>query len=637
MRFFIIIFISLLLISCSTKDTQTSPKQRYSVENKGKAPEFIDPFISQNAQDLGHFAYKIKLDEQKYLKKLFATWFEKLPAINKKNTKTIFWGVLDLKNGYDANGTPRDKAWFKNLKDNADIKNYAKTAKKALTTTATLARIAPTNDPLFPDTKSAKQNNFDDLAESVLGAFSPVMISHFSKDKNWAFIRSDAFWCWVEAKNLLVLDDESADKFMKNDFGVFIKDGVVINGIPKDFISRIGGIFPYNKTAKNAFYFKGKIGESNYDFKVDFGVGSHFLVVNDKNLKALANELIGQKYGWGGMRFLRDCSLFTKDFFAVFGRWLPRNSQPQGQINGKISLEGLSNDEKKQVLKAKGLLLASLIVMPGHIMLYAGESEVIHNMWGVRTKENGRAIVGKTAITDLELGKGYENVDDKALLLSRIKGVNVVIDPKKIALEHAYNTQINSKIRFDDGYIMNYDESMMELVYPLYAPLSAPRNDAGRARNEQFFSHIYGRDKNEVSQNLVEVIWLKSKQNKKLLFNAKNGAAKALQRVSDDLDALSKKKPEILKYLDVDDTFTWRKIAKSDKLSPHSWGIAIDINVQNSSYWQWNKEYKNTLPKEVIDIFEENGFIWGGRWEHFDTMHFEYRPEYMMFERLKEG
>ena len=24
---------------------------------------------------------------------------------------------------------------------------------------------------------------------------------------------------------------------------------------------------------------------------------------------------------------------------------------------------------------------------------------------------------------------------------------------------------------------------------------------------------------------------------------------------------------------------------------------------------------------------EAEGFIWGGRWYHYDTMHFEYRPE----------
>jgi hypothetical protein len=26
-------------------------------------------------------------------------------------------------------------------------------------------------------------------------------------------------------------------------------------------------------------------------------------------------------------------------------------------------------------------------------------------------------------------------------------------------------------------------------------------------------------------------------------------------------------------------------------------------------------------------VFERQGFIWGGKWWHFDTMHFEYRPE----------
>jgi hypothetical protein len=31
--------------------------------------------------------------------------------------------------------------------------------------------------------------------------------------------------------------------------------------------------------------------------------------------------------------------------------------------------------------------------------------------------------------------------------------------------------------------------------------------------------------------------------------------------------------------------------------------------------------------KSVVQIFEDNGFIWGGKWHHFDTVHFEFRPE----------
>jgi hypothetical protein len=36
------------------------------------------------------------------------------------------------------------------------------------------------------------------------------------------------------------------------------------------------------------------------------------------------------------------------------------------------------------------------------------------------------------------------------------------------------------------------------------------------------------------------------------------------------------------------------------------------------------------MPLEIIDIFERHGFIWGGKWYHYDTMHFEYRPELLI-------
>jgi hypothetical protein len=28
-----------------------------------------------------------------------------------------------------------------------------------------------------------------------------------------------------------------------------------------------------------------------------------------------------------------------------------------------------------------------------------------------------------------------------------------------------------------------------------------------------------------------------------------------------------------------------------------------------------------------VKIFLEENFIWGGHWDRYDTMHFEYRPE----------
>jgi hypothetical protein len=40
--------------------------------------------------------------------------------------------------------------------------------------------------------------------------------------------------------------------------------------------------------------------------------------------------------------------------------------------------------------------------------------------------------------------------------------------------------------------------------------------------------------------------------------------------------------------------------------------------------------YRNRMPAEIVAIFEKHGFIWGGKWYHFDTMHFEFRPELLV-------
>ena len=64
----------------------------------------------------------------------------------------------------------------------------------------------------------------------------------------------------------------------------------------------------------------------------------------------------------------------------------------------------------------------------------------------------------------------------------------------------------------------------------------------------------------------------------------------------------------------------------------HAWAIAIDLDTTRSHYWRNERQdeplvWKNSYPQAIVDAFEAEGFIWGGRWYHFDTMHFEYRPE----------
>ena len=69
-------------------------------------------------------------------------------------------------------------------------------------------------------------------------------------------------------------------------------------------------------------------------------------------------------------------------------------------------------------------------------------------------------------------------------------------------------------------------------------------------------------------------------------------------------------------------------VADTGEPSMHAWGAAIDINTAYADYWLWGHGGPaNTIPAQIVEIFERHGFIWGGKWSHFDTMHFEYRPE----------
>lgn len=91
------------------------------------------------------------------------------------------------------------------------------------------------------------------------------------------------------------------------------------------------------------------------------------------------------------------------------------------------------------------------------------------------------------------------------------------------------------------------------------------------------------------------------------------------------------------------DAYNWRVIQGTGRKSFHSYGIAIDLLPKRLNgraiFWSWtrDKDPQNWMltplskrwipPQKVIDIFEEEGFIWGGNWIIFDNMHFEYHPE----------
>ena len=166
------------------------------------------------------------------------------------------------------------------------------------------------------------------------------------------------------------------------------------------------------------------------------------------------------------------------------------------------------------------------------------------------------------------------------------------------------------------------------IPYPQGCPLRTPGNDEdpGRLRNESLFRAMYGASRGEVAKTLKPVKWFGST----LLATTTNDVDKRLADVAAELA----QRPELARYLiKPGGGFIWRKIAGENVLSMHSFGIAFDVNVAFSDYWRWSggvKEYRNRIPCEIGEVFERHGFIWGAKWFHFDTMHFEYRPELLV-------
>jgi hypothetical protein len=203
----------------------------------------------------------------------------------------------------------------------------------------------------------------------------------------------------------------------------------------------------------------------------------------------------------------------------------------------------------------------------------------------------------------------------------------------------------NVKILYDDGRVKSFEEKldhpdlkdMLSQVYPAGKSLQEypPDYDPGRFRVSALFNAVYGATPGKVQANLTPVDFC----GLKVKFNAQNGAAAALGRVGQKLAALITGQPEWRKYIfPMGGVVTWRSIAGTNRPSPHSWGIAIDLNPQYGAYWQWRKSLsgasllnlRQSYPWQIVKIFEEEGFIWGGKWSHYDFMHFEYRPELLL-------
>lgn len=175
------------------------------------------------------------------------------------------------------------------------------------------------------------------------------------------------------------------------------------------------------------------------------------------------------------------------------------------------------------------------------------------------------------------------------------------------------------------------------------APVTTPDFDPGRVRVDALFLARYGSPqssgrgqdsiKDSVKDSIKDSIDVVPFELFGKSLRVHRAVLPAFTRVRARLVALCAEQPALREFLDgLGGTFVVRNIAGTNRRSAHSYGVSLDINVKLSHYWRWQRpaaplRWQNRIPQALVDAFEAEGFIWGGRWYHYDTMHFEYRPE----------
>jgi hypothetical protein len=163
--------------------------------------------------------------------------------------------------------------------------------------------------------------------------------------------------------------------------------------------------------------------------------------------------------------------------------------------------------------------------------------------------------------------------------------------------------------------------------------------------NRKFMGILYGGlERKEIEALLVRVDFLGYK------VNVHKDIADPLRRVDAEIRKWNGAR-DFISSIGSIDGFSWRQIAGTQRMSYHSWGLAVDIQPKRlggkAIYWLWEMERNKDWmlvplenrwnpPLQVIEAFEKEGFIWGGKWPVYDNMHFEYRPELHEFSRLMD-
>ncbi|MCR5813668.1 MAG: SH3 domain-containing protein [Desulfovibrio sp.] len=393
-------------------------------------------------QDLNYFAKKagtqrVLIDRPQQLEqdRRFNNIFYGPWSMNRATTKKSEICIRKAR-GYKLGGLRWPQDEWDVIVANADVSGYPSLAQPAITLRNTDLRQIPTHEARYDKAiTNAPSYPFDDFQYSLLAVGMPVFITHSSADKAWYFVETPLAAGWVDANDLAPVDSSFVSNWKSHSLAAIIKDKTPL---APGLLANIGAMLPIAEQSTSSLTLYIPVREANgwagmRTTKLSKKQAQPKpLPITPGNVALLGSEMFGQKYGWGGMYGLRDCSATTHDLLAPFGIWLPRNSRAQARTGVVQSLEGLSKEEKEHIIQQFGTPFLSLIGLPGHITMYVGSYEgqaaILHNVWGVRTVDgantNARHIIGKTLITSIAPGAELPDLYRPVTFVDRLRSLS---------------------------------------------------------------------------------------------------------------------------------------------------------------------------------------------------------------------
>lgn len=219
---------------------------------------------------------------------------------------------------------------------------------------------------------------WDRRQESRLTIGEPVRLKRLGN--GWAYVFSDVTEGYVKEKDFLFCTRRYYEQYKKmrdRRFQIVIKAGRYKEGS----FFRVGTRLPLSG---------GKEVELPCTDDAPVFIRG-YLPFTERQVRLQMERMLGIPYSWGDERGDgMDCSSTVRGFYACFGRMLPRNSEEQRSYGEALyamnraeyeDLRELSGEKRKNILRVMGP--GTILHMPGHVMLYAGEREgeplIFHN------------------------------------------------------------------------------------------------------------------------------------------------------------------------------------------------------------------------------------------------------------------